>query len=75
MSHDVEVTYFRFGLLRQSLLVGRHASQGTEAHPPVAMDAEADFCAAMITAHGDRGKSHGLSFQWLTNCENVSQVE
>jgi len=45
---NIESAYFDFGFGRQSLLVCRHASRGTELHVTVALNIEAEFFAAVI---------------------------
>jgi hypothetical protein len=50
LSDCIEAAYFYFGFFAQSPLVRRHASRGTEAHVPVAMNAGAELPAAVITA-------------------------
>jgi len=47
-TQNIESAYFDFGLMRQSLLVCRHASRATELHVTVALNIEAEFFAAMI---------------------------
>jgi hypothetical protein len=49
---DFEVAYFRFSFFGQSLLVNRHAALGTEAHPPVTMNAKVKLSSTMIASHG-----------------------
>jgi hypothetical protein len=49
-TQKIESAYFDFGFGRQSLLVCRHASRGTELHVTVALNIEAEFFAAMIAA-------------------------
>jgi hypothetical protein len=49
-TQNIEPAYFDFGFGRESLLVCRHASGGTELHVTVALNIEAEFFAAVIAA-------------------------
>jgi hypothetical protein len=46
----LELGYFDFGFRSQTPLVCRHARRRTKLHVPVAMNAEAEFFAAVIAA-------------------------
>jgi hypothetical protein len=49
-TQNIESAYFDFGFRRQSLLVCRHASRGTELHVTVALNIEVEFFDAVIAA-------------------------
>jgi hypothetical protein len=53
-TQTTELAYFDFGFGRQSLLICRHASRGTELHVTVALNIEAEFFAAVIATQNPR---------------------
>jgi hypothetical protein len=51
-SRSFELGYFDFGFRSQTPLVFSHAHRRTKVHVPVAMNAKAEFFAAMIAVQG-----------------------
>jgi len=69
---NIKLGYFDFGFGSKALLVSGHARRRTKLHVPIAMNAQAEFFAAVIaaqtqnraqTASGRRARSIGAHYK------------